>query len=144
VGLHVDDPRTGAGASQALAHRLFEAGLERNLARLRAAGLRVLLIRDVPGFTDAAPDCALAHQDNLDACSAPQREAMPYGGVDAAAARAVPGVQLADFTDAFCRHGRCHQVVDDILAYRDANHLTAEMALHLAPRLEQAARAALG
>ena len=108
------------------------------------AGIHVLVIRDVPAFRQAAPDCALAHAEDLAECSLPQDEAVAPASPDRHAAEQVPGVVLADFTDAFCHHQRCFQVADDILAYRDVNHITAEMAQHLAGRLEAAARVAMG
>jgi peptidoglycan/LPS O-acetylase OafA/YrhL len=141
--LHVDDPRTGKGAHSRRAHTLFREGMQRELGKLRTAGLKVLVIGDVPGHTRPAPDCALVHAAELSRCADPQRTAVPFGGVDVQAAKAVPGVRYLDLTDVFCRDAICYQVVGDLLAYRDENHLTSEMAMTLAPRLADAIRAAL-
>jgi len=142
-GLHVTDPHTHKGATQKRAHELFQAGMERSLTRLRDAGLRVLLIGDVPAFTRAAPDCVLAHRDDLAACSLPQPEALPDGGSDQKAAVNVPGVRVLDLTDRFCRGARCYQVVGGLLAYRDTSHLTTAMSLSLTDDVAAAVRTAL-
>jgi peptidoglycan/LPS O-acetylase OafA/YrhL len=141
--LHVDDPRSGKPAHAQRAHTLFRAGMARTLRTLRKAGLRVLVVGDVPGHPRPAPDCALVHAGDLSRCAAPQRKAVPFGGVDVQAAKAVPGVRFVDLTDVFCRDKICYQVVGNVLAYRDENHLTNEMAMKLAPTLADAIRDAL-
>lgn len=141
--LHVTDPATHRAAPQARARQLLFAGMNRNLAALRAAGIAVLLIRDVPSFTMSGPDCALAHARDLQACSTPQSVALPYGTRDTQSVQRNPGVHLLDVTSVFCQNARCFQVVGHTLAYRDINHLTTEMARQLAPEVVGAIRAAL-
>lgn len=144
INLHVTDPRTGRGAPQPVAHALFRAGLEHNLGRLRKAGIKVLLIADPPGYLQPAPNCALQNPHDLARCSLPRAEALVDGGVDDAAARSVPGVRVVDFADTFCGPSRCYQVVHGVLAYRDENHLTEEMAMVLEPALARAVVTAQG
>lgn len=141
--LHVIDPATHRPASQTRARQLFFAGMNRNLSALRAAGIAVLLIRDVPSFTISGPDCALAHARDLHACSAPESVALPYGTRDVQSVQRNPGVHLLDVTSTFCHDDRCFQIVGNTLAYRDINHLTTEMARQLAPKVVTAIRAAL-
>jgi peptidoglycan/LPS O-acetylase OafA/YrhL len=129
--------RTVTGAA---AQALFRAGLETELARLRAAGLPVLLIRDNPAFAEEGPKCVLEHSDDLPACSLPIAKALGPP-LDLEAARAVPGVHVLDVTDAFCDGTRCFQVVGSTLAYHDFNHMTETMNLSLAPRLAAAVAA---
>ena len=117
--------------------------MERYLTQLRAAGIRVLVIADVPAFNQSAPDCVVANQHHLGRCSLAEPAAIPFGGVDARAARAVPGVKVVDFATYFCPKQICHQVIGHELAYRDTTHLTTEMALSLVPALDAAARAAI-
>jgi peptidoglycan/LPS O-acetylase OafA/YrhL len=127
----------GAGA-----RRLYEQGLERELRRLRAAAIPVLLIRDNPSFDVSGPKCALEHEHHLAACSATLQHAL-RSAEDLHAAQAVPGVHWVDFTSTFCAGGRCRQVVGSTLAYRDTNHLTAEMTHRLEPALAAAATGAM-
>ena len=122
----------------ARARQLYQDGLEHELGRLRAAGIRVLLIRDNPSFDVAAPKCVLAHERHVSLCSAPRRHALRTAA-DLNAAKAVPGVHWLDLTRVFCSATRCHQVIGATLAYRDTNHLTIEMIMRLRPRLEAAA-----
>lgn len=123
----------------AAARTLYQDGLERELKRLRKAGIPVLVIRDNPSFTIAGPACVLAHVKDLPACSSPLDLALKTD-VDRRAAEAVSDVHVLDFTEDFCDDQRCYQVVGATLAYRDGNHLTAEMVTRLKPRLNKAAQ----
>jgi hypothetical protein len=135
------------------ARRMYQDGLAKNLKQLQDAGIPVLVIHDTPGYPKAmsAPDCVLAHPDDLDRCSLPQRLALPgapddlgaAAEVNAAAGGAAGRISTIDFTRVFCRAGRCHQVVGPTLAYRDDNHLTAAMVLRLQPALARAAARAM-
>jgi peptidoglycan/LPS O-acetylase OafA/YrhL len=134
--------RTVHGAA---ARRLYDAGLERSLRQLTELGIHVLVIGDDPSYPEAmaAPDCVLSHPGHLGACSLPEARARPTDTGNLVAAHAVGGVSSVDFTPVFCRVGRCYQVVGNILAYRDYNHLTSTMVQHLRPGLTAAATAAM-
>jgi peptidoglycan/LPS O-acetylase OafA/YrhL len=130
------DPH-GHTVTGAAARKLWVAGMEKEMGRLRAAGIPVLLIRDNPAFVQDGPKCALEHSHDLEACSLPISKALGEP-VDLEAARAVPGVHVLDVTDVFCDKSRCYQVIGSTLAYHDYNHLTDTMDLSLAPRLDAA------
>jgi hypothetical protein len=134
----VFDPTTGELLRGTAALAVYEAGFQRELAELRAAGLAVLVIRDNPSFAQSGPQCLLLHAANPAACSEPRSSALA-AAADLQAAHAVAGVGVADFTSTFCTARRCHQVIGSTLAYRDENHLTIEIVLKLAAQLEAAA-----
>lgn len=55
------------------------------------------------------------------------------------AARGLSNVRTVDLSDQFCTANSCDPVVDGIVVYRDANHITASFAAHLAPILSERA-----
>lgn len=126
------------GADALAAHR---DGLARTLARLRAAGVPVVLLRDTPRPRRTALDCLYGQPDPA-ACARPAHEAWPDGAPDLAAA-ALAGVPAWDLGPAVCAGGRCPVVVTAAggrlqVVYRDDDHLTASFAATLAPALERA------
>jgi peptidoglycan/LPS O-acetylase OafA/YrhL len=136
------DRSTGRLVGGAASRRLYQDGMQRQLARLRAAGIRVLLIRDNPTFDVSGPKCVLGHDRHVSACSVTRRHGL-RSAADLRAAQAVPGTHWIDLTGAFCDAHRCHQVVGSTLAYRDSNHLTIEMVDRLQAKIAGAADAAM-
>src|SRR5690606_3098150 len=49
----------------------------------------------------------------------------------------ISGHPLLDFTDVFCRDGRCPPVIGNVFVYRDSHHVTASYMRTLAPVLAQ-------
>jgi hypothetical protein len=49
-----------------------------------------------------------------------------------------PHATVIDFTDHYCGPTRCHQVVGNVLVYRDRGHITDTFAQTLEPYLAQA------
>lgn len=114
-------------------------GYVQSLSRLRAAGLRVAVIADLP-FPHGNPiECMQAH-GSADDCATPVTEAFA-GGPDplVAAASRVSGVEVVDLSRLFCRGGTCPAVIGNVLVYRD-NHMTNTFAKSLAPDLADALR----
>jgi hypothetical protein len=107
-------------------------------APLVAAGIRVLVIRDLPTPDYVDPECVEQHGPDARECSMSRS-----AGVDrqpdpqVAAAQGMAGVTLLDLTDHLCNRRICPGVVGNILVYRD-NHLTDTFTLSLIPELEKA------
>ena len=132
---------------------LFVESLGATIRALHGAGKRVILARDVPGFTadpvwrvrtERIPARrALARwlsiSDAADMGSAPQATdphiALANTLLDKAAAES-SGVPRVDFNAALCDgHGECTYRNGDILFYIDSNHLSAAGALYAAGNL---------
>ena len=113
------------------------SGLARVSAQLAAAGIPLVVIRDVPLVKDKqnSPACLEQFTDPL-TCSLPRADALapdPY----ADAARAV-GIPVLDLTDEFCDAEWCYAIVGDVVVYADYSHLSYEYSTLLAPALYRA------
>ena len=116
--------------------RAWEDGVQRSVTSLTEAGSRVVVIADTPRF-DAAPSlCISSELEDVLSCAGEQSDVLD---VDQASAerRAVDagGGVFADLTTFVCGDGICPVVVDNLLVYRDVNHLTTTYVRYLAPAL---------
>ncbi|HET9521330.1 MAG TPA: acyltransferase family protein [Candidatus Limnocylindrales bacterium] len=115
--------------------------LARMLGRLPGP---TLLIVDTPYAGQDVPGCLSAHQRDIDACAIPHKTAFTdrLGAVEKVAAEA-SGAGRIDLTPRICVEDPCPVVVNGMIVFRDAGHLTATFSRSLAPALGQAIRAAL-
>ncbi|MEU8420986.1 acyltransferase family protein [Micromonospora sp. NPDC048835] len=116
------------------------AALSQTWSELTSAGLPLVILRDTPSFTVDMAECVSAHRERLSACAQPRKRALAWGIPQERAASALPDVRLADLNDAICPTEPCPAVIDGLLVYRDAHHLTATYARSLAPRLHDRLR----
>ncbi|MCG5467346.1 acyltransferase [Micromonospora sp. LAH09] len=128
-------PPPGSATADAQTTALSETWSE-----VTGAGLPLVVIRDTPSFTVDMAECVSAHRERLTACAQPRERALAWGRPQERAAAAVPDVRLADLNDAICPTEPCPAVIDGLLVYRDAHHLTATYARSLAPRLHDRLR----
>lgn len=106
--------------------------------KLEAAGIQVLVLRDIPRMDENIPDCVSQNYDSPDVCSRKRTDALPGSALFEQAVAEAPGVDVADFTDVFCTEVVCKSVIGDVLAYYDNHHLTDTFAVSMAPRLRDA------
>jgi peptidoglycan/LPS O-acetylase OafA/YrhL len=113
----------------------------RMLARLPG---RTLLIVDTPYAGRDVPGCLSAHRGDIDACAIPHRTAFTdhLGGVEKVAAEG-SRAGLIDLTPRICVEDPCPVVVNGMIVFRDAGHLTATFSRSLAPALGDSIRAAV-
>jgi len=114
--------------------------------QLVAAGIHVLVIRDVPQMSrnTTAPDCVASHLKNLSACDGPRsKRLVPDPQYTAAKQSKHPEVTTADFSDAYCDAKTCYSVIGGIIVYFDWQHLTRTFANTLRPPLEAAIKSSL-
>jgi hypothetical protein len=116
--------RALAGAYAALARRLL------------ATGAPVVALRDPTRPRFEVPACVARWLRDLRRCAFPRRSGDPVG---AALAR-VAGLTLLDPSTRLCPRRLCPAVIDGILVYRHAGHLTATFAATLAPWLGERLR----
>lgn len=114
---------------------------ESTVGALTAAGSRVLSIVDTPRFPASPVTCVTERPTAVLRCAGEREHALD-AELSAVEAKAVTsaGGDVLDLTNRLCDAERCPVIIDDILVYRDVNHLTATMVLSLAPQIEEAVR----
>ncbi|WIB34848.1 SGNH hydrolase domain-containing protein [Curtobacterium sp. MCJR17_043] len=91
---------------------------------LVARGTTVVAIPDTPAAGSGAQRCVDEHPDSRWTCRISAGRAFAAGDRLVDAARATPGVVVADMTRWFCADGSCPAVIGNVLVYRDSQHLT--------------------
>jgi hypothetical protein len=113
-------------------------------ASLVALGKTVLVVGDTPGSRPTpAPECADQHRDEYDPCATGPASTLEDGNLEAAAARAVPGVSYLSLLPYVCGASSCHVVIGGTIVYFDDQHLSASFSRSLAPYLGAAVERAL-
>jgi len=117
----------------------WRRGLRRTYARLAAAGVHTIVLRDVPHLPFDAPSCLSRRAARLpfaNECTYELGSSLSRTGVDAqdAAARGLP-VRIVDMNDRICDTPRCAVVQNGNVEFTDDNHLTATFSRALAPTL---------
>ncbi len=115
-------------------------GTEATFSFLRRAAVRTVFLTDVPMLTQVAPDCVSAHLSDVRPCTVARTTGIRYPGVThqelaLAARNHIDGI---DSTPWFCTTDRCPVIVDNILMYRDAQHMTPQWSRFLTPVLADA------
>jgi hypothetical protein len=123
------EPLSSAASADRLARALSE-----DLRAFADMGARTVLIRDTqaPGFD--VPDCIEA--DGPEACGYGLAETSPDDSAQRAAAKAT-GTDIVDLRQEICgARAGCLSVVDGLITFRDAEHVTSTFATSLADDLE--------
>ncbi len=114
---------------------LYRLGLTEAVEELTAAGIPVALLADTPRPRFDIPEC-LASELSVAACSVAREEADTYRlQGDVAEALGIPYADMADF---ICTPTVCPAVIENVIVWRDTNHMTATYARSLAGALMQA------
>jgi peptidoglycan/LPS O-acetylase OafA/YrhL len=104
------------------------AGLSSMMTTLRATGAQVVLMGDVPyPMSGLVPDCLSAHLTNATACTMPKQYPYfnPSGVGQEESVAAAAGASYIDTEPWFCAgDDYCTVIVNNILVYRDDNHIT--------------------
>jgi hypothetical protein len=111
-------------------------GLSSMMTTLRATGAQVVLMGDVPyPQTGLVPDCLSAHLTDAVACTMPKQYPYynPSGVGQEEAVAAAAGAGYVNTQPWFCYDLTCAVIVDNLLVYRDDNHITATYASWLTP-----------
>ena len=140
------DPRTGEIARTPESKLAFwEVGLTSVLSQLAQAGVRTLVIHQVPNFsTDWQPircpairifshSCPGASIDRAQV----EREQQPARDAENRAVAGVPGAAAADLTDSICSAETCANERDGVALYQDRGHLSVDGALTLTGRFRE-------
>lgn len=134
----VDNHTTGYMTKVSLADDFlgkWEPALVSTLDQLQTIA-PVLLMGQVPTFPGQPVDCLSEHLSDVQACSLPADQAVPpiVAQLNERAADAT-GVTYVDPTKFLCTDV-CPMMAYNLIMYRDASHLNATYAAHLAPYME--------
>lgn len=124
----------------------YRAALDPVVARLTAAGVRVMILADTPTMGFGVPQCVADNPRNVDRCSVVA--ATTLDGARRGTERkvlATHGGIWVDTTPWICDmgSGRCPAVINDVLVYRDRDHMTETMSATLSAVLGLHVRRAL-
>jgi peptidoglycan/LPS O-acetylase OafA/YrhL len=111
-------------------------GLSSMMTTLRATGAQVVLMGDVPyPQTGLVPDCLSAHLTDAVACTMPKQYPYynPSGVGQEEAVAAAAGAGYINTQPWFCFDLTCADIVNNLLVYRDDNHITDTYASWLTP-----------
>jgi hypothetical protein len=121
-------------------------GLAATFKALRHGATHVVFIDDVPRLKQPAVTCIEAHMSDVFPCTVARRDAFQWPTtrrreLKLAKAEGVVGIDPAPW---FCTPDRCPVIVDNMLVYRDGQHIIPEWAAFLAPLLGARLVQALG
>jgi len=113
------------------------SGLGQEVNDIRSLGPQVMVFGPVPKPPFDVPGCLSAHLTDATACTVPVDVGLDVPGM-AAEMLAVTknGGTYVDTQPWFCTHSTCAVMVDNLVVYRDDNHLTQAYASFLAPAVE--------
>jgi hypothetical protein len=135
---------TNADSDLALADgrkEVVPAGYLKQWARLNAAGVSVIALRDNPRMNINVPDCLELHFPDIMKCARRRRELLDVTDPARELEPKPPGVVFIDLTDYFCDEIYCYPIIDNIIVYRDKHHVSNAYARRLAPALGERIRA---
>jgi peptidoglycan/LPS O-acetylase OafA/YrhL len=142
------DPSTGERAAGQAKVRAFEAGLARVMARLRAAGSRVVVINDVPKPSQLVYDVRRCSAWGIlrdesrclfkDFTMLESQSLLRADKIESNAARST-GAEVWTFGDVICPAGLCRaeRPVDGRVVWRDAQHISVATSETLVERTRQ-------
>jgi peptidoglycan/LPS O-acetylase OafA/YrhL len=114
-------------------------GTRSTLTKLTSEHIPTILVRDTPRPGFNVPIClsrAAFHGAHVEStCSIDKTTALAptTWRAEQVAARGLSNVKTVDLSDQFCNRNVCDPIRDGMVVYRDANHITASFAAHLAP-----------
>jgi hypothetical protein len=147
IGESVQYVKGRGGAEDALATLSFSEwgqGLRRTLEILDNAGLRTVLLRDAPRLGFDVPTClsrVAAHPRlySESQCSVSAATALSEGvwHTEVNATQQLSHVSALDLSKQFCAGLQCPSMLNGVVVYWDADHITASFSSRLAPILSQ-------
>ena len=132
-------PPDGKAEDWQVSPSMWERGLRRTYARLAAAGIHTIVLRDVPRTGFDVPGCLSRRAARLpfaDTCTYDRATSVSRIAIAAQdrAARGLP-VMLVDMNDQICDTPGCGVVRNGAIVFTDDNHLTASFSRSIAPVL---------
>ncbi len=120
-------------------------GLSAMVEAIRQLGPKVLVVGPIPKAPFDVPGCLSVHLTSATACTIPLAQGINVlGKLAEEQAVAAAGGSYVDPDPWFCTATKCAVMVDNVLVYRDDNHITATYAAYLAPAITDELGVVLG
>jgi hypothetical protein len=116
--------------------RVLEGYVERWKV-LSNANIPILAIRDTPWFPYSIPACVDANRSNPNFCAMQRSQLLLDVNPAIAATAGIKNMYLADFTDYLCDESMCYAVINNVVTYRDRDHLTSTFVSRLGTAMEE-------
>ncbi len=123
----------------------WQRGYQATLTAIRPAAKEIIVLGDGPYWTTDPPTCVSSNLGDVRSCVRPVSEAIdgPHSLAEQKAARAA-GARFVDPVPWLCVPAGCPMVVENLLVYRDTNHVTTVFSRWLANVLERAIQTSHG
>ena len=129
----------GSVASPPENHLIWEAGIKRSIEKFKAAGIKVILLSDVPVANGDPVVCLSNHPDSSLACANPVSKAIDTGWLETERKVAHDtGITLVEAQMWVCPTDPCPVIIKQTLVYFDPGHMTATFSASLSPKLDMA------
>lgn len=115
-------------------------------APIAAAGSRIVAVADNPQVTQDDLNCLTRVSfsgDQTGNCVVSKATALSQSDPLIAATDLVPGAQLIDLTQYYCKADRCPLVIGDVIVYQSTTHITSAYMKTLGPAIIDGVRQAL-
>lgn len=123
---------------------LVDRHLDENLQGLeKLSGLakRTFILGDTPGHDFQVPQCLARHSANISNCTVSTDESLKPRTITAIREKAQQlGLNYVDTYPWVCKDGLCPAVINKVMIYRDAHHLTMAASSYLTQQLYMAVR----
>ncbi|MCY1300547.1 hypothetical protein D9M69_481270 [compost metagenome] len=117
---------------------LLQDGLRKGLVKIHEVADLLLVINDTPAPNIDVPESVLKNDNYISACAVDKRKAAPQFYSLLAAMTGLDRAYFADFNGLICPGEVCLPVTDNVLFYRDLNHMTATYVITLLCALNDA------
>lgn len=134
---------TRTDATVGVAERLDPTWID-EVAKLNAAGIEVIALRDTPRFPESVPSCLEKNPNDFSVCSLKRADIYSQTPLTAELTEILPKTKFVDLSDNFCNSVNCQAVIGNVIVYKDGNHVTATYMKTLEPLFEREFRAATG
>jgi peptidoglycan/LPS O-acetylase OafA/YrhL len=111
--------------------------------QMRAAGIKVIAVRDTPWMKIWVPECLEMKGHESPHCAQPADAMLSSVSPVERVRQQAPDVHFIDLTEYFCIDGECPPVIGNLIVYRDDSHMTVAYARTLAPMLGREIASAL-
>jgi peptidoglycan/LPS O-acetylase OafA/YrhL len=123
---------------------LWEPAMKRTLEKFKTAGIKVIMVSDVPYASGDPVICLSAHPNSSLACTSPVGTAIDASWLDLERKVATfEKVSLIEPQMWVCPSDPCPVIIGNILIYLDGGHMTATFAAKLSAKLDLAIASAL-
>jgi peptidoglycan/LPS O-acetylase OafA/YrhL len=104
--------------------------------KIISRNLRVIGIRDNPRFPFDVPTCLAQHSRNMNKCSIERNKVLSAVDPSLIFTQSLDGFETIDMSNTICDKTFCHGYYDNMIIYRDSNHLSPDYVLNIGREFE--------